>query len=211
MNRNLKLSLAACLCLATPLLHADSPPVTAEDATPSELANDPSGAQPLPTEVLAKLSPEDIKEILLNRQDAVVRLERIRNSHDDPNEGKVAILVPLFFFMFLALAVLATVIFRVWKVRVLHKTLEAMIEKGVNIPPELIAPPNARPNDLRRGLTLMAGGLGGALFGLFVDGFSSGYWSAGLIPLLVGAGYLLAWWAERQSTNVRDEPMVRSV
>lgn len=77
--------------------------------------------------------------------------------------------------------------------RMMHETLRAMVEKGVPIPPELLATGGAMPGasngahhaykDLRWGLVLIA--LGGGLY--IVAG------KIALIPLFIGVALLIVW------------------
>jgi hypothetical protein len=78
--------------------------------------------------------------------------------------------------------------------RMLHETIRAMVEKGVPIPPELIAgggatlgstphPARRGNNDLRSGLILIAVGAGVMMI--------AGKW--GSIPLLIGVAMIVAW------------------
>jgi hypothetical protein len=86
--------------------------------------------------------------------------------------------------------------------RMLHETLRAMVEKGVPIPPELMAgggvatttsPSVARRgnNDLRAGLVLM--GVGGGLF--LVAG------KVGFISLFIGLALILSWFITTKTRN----------
>jgi hypothetical protein len=175
-------------------------PVTARAEGPA--AESAATADPLPdvfpADVLQRLTPEQLKEIALKREEARIRLARAK--YGDGNQ-KVAVLVPMFFFIALFGCVLATVVFRWRRDRQLHETLRAMIERGTQIPVELLTPPRQKNADLRRGAVLVGLGLGGILFGLFSEHVSGGLWSVGLIPLLVGAGYFLAWNVERTETT----------
>ena len=71
-----------------------------------------------------------------------------------------------------------------------HQTLRAMVEKGVTIPPRLLegAPRDPR-RDLRWGILLVSAGIGIGLFLLFDEGAEEA--ALGLIPMLIGAGYLV--------------------
>ncbi|MBI5498280.1 MAG: hypothetical protein HY904_24980 [Deltaproteobacteria bacterium] len=191
-----KLTVVMLLSVAAPsaLLAEDAAPVPAQPA-------DERALPPIPPEALQKLSPADIKELLQQREKTLLRLEGIRN-HEDEDDSKVAILVPGFFFLAIIAAIVTTLLYRARKDRLLHQTLGAMIEKGVNIPPELLTPPQQKANDLRRGFVLVLGGFAGCLFGLFTQGFAAGTWSAGLIPMLIGVGYVLAWAVEKRQAAV---------
>jgi hypothetical protein len=92
--------------------------------------------------------------------------------------------------------------------RMLHETLRAMVEKGVPIPPELIARGGMAPavigevrpgyRDLRWGLVLVA--LGGGLF-IVAGKFA-------FIPLFIGVA-LIAVWAIGMVADKRKKPMIQ--
>lgn len=74
------------------------------------------------------------------------------------------------------------------RARILHETVARLAERGLPVPPELLAPARRRTG-LQAGLVLLAMGLGMSLF-FFEVGLP---WSIGLIPGLMGAALLLAW------------------
>ena len=76
-----------------------------------------------------------------------------------------------------------------------------MIEKGADIPPELIAPPAAPYADLRRGIVLIGAGLSLLILVGLVFGFETGGWAVGLIPAFIGAGYLIIWRISKRSES----------
>jgi hypothetical protein len=71
-----------------------------------------------------------------------------------------------------------------------------MVEKGVEIPPALLAPPPRKPSDLRLGIILVSTGLG---LIIVLAGLSRprGAWGAGLTVFLLGVGHLLVWRLQR--------------
>lgn len=75
------------------------------------------------------------------------------------------------------------------KTRMIHETALRLAEKGQPVPPELFLGAEEPFSDLRRGVVLVALGLGLALFMYQMDK----PWSLGLIPLFMGAGYLVVW------------------
>ncbi len=82
------------------------------------------------------------------------------------------------------------------KNRMMHRTIRMMVEKGQPVPAALLAPPppaQRQRSDMRRGVVLAMVGLGLMLFFAAVNGWEGGAWSIGLIPFLVGAGYLIVW------------------
>ncbi len=75
------------------------------------------------------------------------------------------------------------------RARILHDTLRLMVEKGAAIPPELLVPQKPPVNDFRRGVLLI--GLGVGLMGLLATHWGRGIWGLGLVPLMLGIGYLV--------------------
>lgn len=85
------------------------------------------------------------------------------------------------------------------KARSLHKTVRMMVEKGQPVPEALFAAPHTpakQRSDMRRGVTLVMIGLGIMLFLAAVNEFEGGGWALGLIPFMIGAGYLAIWFME---------------
>lgn len=82
------------------------------------------------------------------------------------------------------------------KSRAMHRTVRMLVEKGQPVPAALLAPPPPavrQRSDMRRGVVLMMVGLGVIFFLAAVNDWEGGAWSIGLIPLLIGVGYLLVW------------------
>ena len=81
------------------------------------------------------------------------------------------------------------------KNRMMHRTVRMMVEKGQPVPAALLNPPPAvrKRSDMRRGVVLVMVGIGLIIFFGAVNAWEGGAWSLGLIPLLIGAGYLLVW------------------
>jgi len=94
------------------------------------------------------------------------------------------------------------------KTRALHRTVRLMVEKGQPVPEALLNPPPAQRqrSDMRRGVVLAMIGLGLMLFLAAVNDWEGGAWSIGLIPFLIGAGYLLVWKLEGKKDNVPPVP-----
>jgi hypothetical protein len=90
------------------------------------------------------------------------------------------------------------------KTRALHRTVRLMVEKGQPVPEALLNPPPAQRqrSDMRRGVVLVMVGLGLMLFFAAVNDWEGGAWSIGLIPFLIGAGYLLVWKLEGKKDNL---------
>ena len=77
----------------------------------------------------------------------------------------------------------------------MHKTVRMMVEKGQPVPAALLNPPphERKRSDVRRGVVMMMIGIGLVVFLGSVNNWEDGTWSIGVIPLLIGVGYLLVW------------------
>jgi Domain of unknown function (DUF6249) len=95
------------------------------------------------------------------------------------------------------------------KNRALHRTVRMMAERGQPIPPELLAPPTPavkQRSDMRRGIVLVMVGLGLMVcFGAWND-WEGGAWAIGVIPFVIGLGYLLVWKLEGGRKNEIPPP-----
>lgn len=95
------------------------------------------------------------------------------------------------------------------KTRMQHRTIRMLAEKGQPIPAELLAPPTPavkQRSDMRRGVVLTMIGIGVMLFLGAVNDWEGGAWSLGLIPFLIGAGYLIVWKLESGRKNEIPPP-----
>jgi hypothetical protein len=87
--------------------------------------------------------------------------------------------------------------------RALHRTVRMMVEKGQPVPEALLNPPPAQRqrSDLRRGVVLSMIGIGLMAFLGATNDWEGGAWTLGLIPFLIGAGYLLVWKLDTKKDN----------
>jgi len=90
------------------------------------------------------------------------------------------------------------------KNRAMHRTIRMMAEKGQPIPAALLAPPTPavrQRSDMRRGIVLAMVGVGLMVcFGAWND-WEGGSWAIGVIPFVIGLGYLLVWKLEGGKKN----------
>lgn len=133
------------------------------------------------------------------------------------------IVIAAIFWTFVASVILVPVYLRHRDRQQMHETLRLAYERGQPVPPELIealqnntpARPMSTPDrDLRRGVILIAVGLGfaglgyGLWYGLMsVDdtaAYVSGGCTAGVgaIPGLIGLAYLVLWFTRRKTSTV---------
>ncbi len=116
--------------------------------------------------------------------------------------SQVEIAVPLAFLLTILLVVMSTLALRYRKHAQIQETLRLMIEKGNEIPPELLTPPMSQYSDLRRGLILLGAGLSLSILVGLTQGFGNGSWAIGLVPAFIGAGYLIVWrYSQRDETT----------
>jgi hypothetical protein len=87
--------------------------------------------------------------------------------------------------------------------RALQKTVRMMVEKGQPVPEALLNPPPAQRqrSDIRRGVVLTMIGIGLMAFFGAVNDWEGGAWTLGLIPFLIGIGYLLVWKLDTKRDN----------
>jgi hypothetical protein len=96
------------------------------------------------------------------------------------------------------------------KTRMQHRTIRMLAEKGQPIPPALLAPPAPavrQRSDMRRGVVLTMVGLGLMVWLGAVNDWEGGAWSLGLIPFLIGAGYLIVWKLEGKKDVSAPPPL----
>jgi Domain of unknown function (DUF6249) len=126
-------------------------------------------------------------------------------SHDDIPAMVLPIVAIVFLTIFATPVLIVAVIlyFGFSKNRMMHKTVRMMVEKGQPVPEALLNPPPAQRqrSDMRRGVVLVMVGLGIMLFLGAVNDWENGAWALGIIPFLVGAGYLLVWKLEGKKDN----------
>jgi len=96
-------------------------------------------------------------------------------------------------------------IFSMIATRMRQRTIRMMLEKGQPVPAELLVPATRgirRRSDVRRGVVWTMVGLGLMMWLAAVNDWEGGAWSFGLIPFLIGLGYLIVWKLE----NKKDIP-----
>jgi hypothetical protein len=143
----------------------------------------------------------------------------IGNHETDADHGKsggdipekvvpIVLITMLAVFGMPVLIVAVIMYFSFSKTRALQRTVRLMVEKGQPVPEALLNPPPAQRqrSDMRRGVVLVMVGLGLMIFLAAVNDWEGGAWSIGLIPFLIGAGYLLVWKLEGKKDNAPPVP-----
>ncbi len=131
--------------------------------------------------------------------------DRDHDNDDDSSWLAVPIVGIIFSTLFgtPVLIVAAIMFFSYLRSRSLHRTVRNMVEKGQPVPAALFAqPPVIRArSDMRRGVVLVMVGIGLMVFFGAASDWDGGAWALGVIPFLIGAGYLLVWKLEGNGRN----------
>jgi len=135
------------------------------------------------------------------------------DKEEDPDlkEMRNLVAIPIVAIVFMSifgapvLIVMVIGIFALIGNRMRQRTIRMMVEKGQPVPAELLAPEVRhvrRRSDVRRGVIWTMVGFGLMVWLGAVNDWEGGVWSFGLIPFLIGLGYLIVWKLE----NKKDIP-----
>lgn len=216
----LKIKLFTYLCCIVALactVHGQSPtapPDTAAAMTPAASVPDTSAAaSPVAPVASATAAPaitpsgspdteEDFDSAIEKKIRKHFRVD-IDSGHSSEHSGDDIpwIAIPIVLIVFLTIfglpvAVVGLIMyFSFSKSRALHKTVRMMVEKGQPVPEALLNPPQVvrQRSDLRRGVVFLMVGAGMIVFFGAVTAWEDGVWSLGVIPFLIGLGYVLVW------------------
>jgi hypothetical protein len=231
----MKTTLVTCLCSAAlaATLFAQDPtvtpatPLTASPAAAVSPASTPI-AQPSPAATaddrsdLERRIHKKVKHGLNitfgddDDEKAGHKSDRIHVGNPDIDDGAwlaVPIVGIIFTTLFGAPVIVVGLImfFSYWKARSLHRTVRMMVEKGQPVPESLFATPHSPArarSDMRRGVVLIMIGLGLMIFLGAVNDWEDGSWAIGIIPFLIGAGYLLVWKMEGSKPSTDNAPRI---
>jgi hypothetical protein len=209
----MKTTILTCLCsiaLFLPAFGQYPTPAPSPSTSATAIASASAGASISPA-VSATPDDEDSIERSVSRKlrrhfsvttspgVTISRHDRHRDDFDMEDGALMAIPIIGIIFSTLfgapVLIVAAIMFFSYLRSRSLHRTVREMVEKGQPVPPALFAPPPAirARSDMRRGVVLMMVGFGLMIFFGAVNDWEGGAWALGIIPFLIGAGYLLVW------------------
>ena len=180
--------------------------VPASTATPAPKATASSASSDLADRIHRKLEKK------LGRKHGIVIDGGDEDSdHEGHSEDIPAMVIPLVGIVFMTifgapvLIVMVIGIVALIGSRMRQRTIRMMVEKGQPVPAELLAPEVRRVrrrSDVRRGVVWTMVGLGLMIWLAAVNDWEGGAWSFGLIPFLIGLGYLIVWKLE----NKKDIP-----
>lgn len=226
----MKTTLLTCLCsiaLSLTVFGQTSTPAPSPSVSATAVASASAGANISPS-VAASATPEDEEDaieravarklkrhfgVTITNPAGVTVTKRHHDSDDDFGDGAL-MAIPIVGIVFTTLfgapvlVVAAIMFFSYLKSRSLHRTVRTMVEKGQEVPAALFAPPpivRAR-SDMRRGVVLLMVGFGLMIFFGAVNDWEGGAWALGIIPFLIGVGYLLVWKLEGPKDKVPPLP-----
>jgi hypothetical protein len=195
----MKIPIIVCICsMALAMgLFAQVPTVS---PTPSPAAT---------ASVAASVSPSDLAERIqqkleekLSAQKGIIVQGGDRDEDADLKKMREFVAIPIVAIVFLSifgapvLIVMMIGLFTLLVTRMRQRTIRMMVEKGQPVPAELLSPTRRtvrQRSDVRRGVIWAMIGLGAMIFFGAVNDWEGGAWSIGLIPFLIGLGYLMVW------------------
>jgi Domain of unknown function (DUF6249) len=206
------LSVCSIAALATAVFAQTPSPTEPSSPTPTASVTAAPGVTASPTSDLAEKIQQRIEQKFGGHHGIIIDTDDLdRGKHGDIPEQVFPIVAICMLAVFGAPVVIVALagMFVFSATRQRHRTIRMMVEKGQPVPPELLMPPTRalrQRSDMRRGVILLMIGIGVTAFSGTVTGWDSGVWTLGLIPLLIGAGYLLVWKLEGGSKGGTDNP-----
>src|SRR5437867_2722784 len=179
----------------------------AQAPTASPIASPPAATPMATTTAIA--SPSDLADRIHQKLEKKFRGKHAiiidggdENEDADLRKMRDFVAIPIVAIVFLSIfgapvvIVIMIGLFALLVSRMRQRTIRMMVEKGQPVPAELLAP-HARAvrqrSDVRRGVIWAMVGLGLMIFLGAVNEWEYGVWSIGLIPFLIGLGYLMVW------------------
>jgi Domain of unknown function (DUF6249) len=211
-------SLFAQVQTETPIASPTAPMAPTAATAATSLAAPASTATPAPKATASSVSSDladrihrKLEKKLGRKHGIVIDGGAEDNDHEGHSEDIPAMVIPLVGIVFMTifgapvLIVMVIGIVALIGSRMRQRTIRMMVEKGQPVPAELLAPEVRRVrrrSDVRRGVVWTMVGLGLMIWLAAVNDWEGGAWSFGLIPFLIGLGYLIVWKLE----NKKDIP-----
>jgi hypothetical protein len=196
-------TLPLCICSVVLAITAMAQPAPPPPPPPGPAASASATVSVSPAQDLADKIHQRIEKKLKGHHGIVIDGDKnddvdLKNVGDLGERLAIPIVGIVFMSIFGAPVLIVAVIlyFGFSKSRMQHRTIRMLAEKGQPIPPALLAPPAPairQRSDMRRGVVLTMVGIGAIIFFGAVNDWEGGAWSFGLIPFLIGVGYLLVW------------------
>ena len=125
----------------------------------------------------------------------------------DSMTGVIALISIVLLFSTPIIIVIAILVHRSQRTKRIHETVVKLAEKGLPIPADLFIdrPAEDTRSPLSKGVVLIAVGLGLTIFFLTIPDRHAP-WGVGMIPLLIGIGYLIVWKLENRKEKGLPAP-----
>ncbi len=116
------------------------------------------------------------------------------HSHYNVNDEvpTIAFVIPIAFFIFVLMIIGISQYYGHRKARMQTDLYLEYLKQGKEIPDKLMVRQKDGSSNLKRGVILISVGVGVCIF-LFADSPGSTDWTLGIIPLLIGVGYLIVY------------------
>ena len=218
----MKTTFLTCLCSIALALsvfgQTPTAPATSASVQPSVSASVAPSATPDDEDAIERAVARKLKRtfgIDIDTSHGTTHVSRHHSDKSDDDEDLGALMaIPIVGIIFTTLfgapvmVVAAIMFFSYLKSRSLHRTVRTMVEKGQEVPAALFAPPQVirARSDLRRGVVLLMVGFGLMIFFGAVNDWEGGSWSLGVIPFVIGLGYLLVWKLEGRKDKIPPLP-----
>jgi hypothetical protein len=183
--------------------------VFAQAPTPSPIASPPAETPTLTPTASGSISPSDLADKIHQKLEKKFRGHHgitidagDKDEDADVRKMRDFIAIPIVAIVFLSifgapvLIVIMIGMFTLLVSRMRQRTIRMMLEKGQPIPAELLAPATRavrQRSDVRRGVVWTMVGVGLMVWLGAINDWEGGAWSFGLIPFLIGLGYLMVW------------------
>ncbi len=199
---NMKKLILLCICsMALAISAFAQAPTASPIASPPEATATPGASASVSPSDLANKIHQKLQKKLHGHHGITI------DAGDQDNDADVRkmrdfVAIPIVAIVFLSifgapvLIVILIGMFALSISRSRQRTIRMLVEKGQPIPAELLAPAARavrKRSDVRRGVVWAMVGLGMMIFFGAVNDWEGGIWSLGLIPFLVGLGYLIVW------------------
>ncbi len=176
--------------------------------TPAQAAETPMNAGDSALQIIKDAKSGVVSDVMAQKLSAEQIVDLVKYLQDKRTEERVAeidkrkvhlpgenVIVPTVFFGTVIIIVFIPLFLGYRNKKRQHLLVEKMVENGMTVPAFILNPPKRRMSDVRRGVILIASGLG-IVAGLLL--MHNGAWGLGVIPLIIGGGYLAVGKLEKQ-------------
>jgi len=206
----MKISFIVCICsmALTAGLFAQAPAASPITSAPAVTATISPPSTP-ESEIEQSIRKKQKRHFNFTIGDHETDADHEKSGGDIPEKVIPIVLISVLAVFGMPVLIVAVIMyFGFSKNRMMHRTVRMMVEKGQPVPEALLNPPPAQRqrSDMRRGVVLVMVGVGLMIFLAAVNDWGGGAWSIGLIPFLIGAGYLLVWKLEGKKDSAPRLP-----